>query len=167
MPGRQGTGLLLYEPLLVLPRVERYTVIYCPSTAQLLPQVWGVQVPMQCLAHSPDMGMDWPPTAAALPFLQVAWVTRSGKTEMERPIAIRPTSETVMYPYYAQVCDLVCLVQGHCTAWIVKLPAAAGGLQMSVCPGNATNTCNDSQVSLVGPCELGLEKFKLSWFCRA
>eukprot|EP00891_Asterochloris_glomerata_P006360 jgi/Astpho2/6360/fgenesh1_pm.00091_%23_8_t len=33
---------------------------------------------------------------------EVAWVTRSGKTEMERPIAIRPTSETVMYPYYAQ-----------------------------------------------------------------
>ena len=34
---------------------------------------------------------------------EVAWVTKSGETEMERPIAIRPTSETVMYPYYAQV----------------------------------------------------------------
>ena len=34
--------------------------------------------------------------------LQVAWVTKSGQSEMERPIAIRPTSETVMYPYYAQ-----------------------------------------------------------------
>ena len=34
---------------------------------------------------------------------QVAWVTRSGNSELERPIAIRPTSETVMYPYYAQV----------------------------------------------------------------
>ena len=34
---------------------------------------------------------------------EVAWVTKSGDTEMERPIAIRPTSETVMYPYYAQV----------------------------------------------------------------
>lgn len=33
---------------------------------------------------------------------QVAWVTRSGNSELERPIAIRPTSETVMYPYYAQ-----------------------------------------------------------------
>ena len=33
---------------------------------------------------------------------QVAWVTKSGKSEMERPIAIRPTSETVMYPYYAE-----------------------------------------------------------------
>ena len=34
---------------------------------------------------------------------EVAWVTKSGNTDMERPIAIRPTSETVMYPYYAQV----------------------------------------------------------------
>jgi prolyl-tRNA synthetase family I len=32
---------------------------------------------------------------------EVAWVTKSGKSEMERPIAIRPTSETVMYPYFA------------------------------------------------------------------
>lgn len=33
---------------------------------------------------------------------EVAWVTRSGNSELDRPIAIRPTSETVMYPYYAQ-----------------------------------------------------------------
>ncbi|KAK9836198.1 hypothetical protein WJX81_008140 [Elliptochloris bilobata] len=33
---------------------------------------------------------------------EVAWVTKSGTSELERPIAIRPTSETVMYPYYAQ-----------------------------------------------------------------
>ncbi len=33
---------------------------------------------------------------------QVAWVTKSGQSELDRPIAIRPTSETVMYPYYAQ-----------------------------------------------------------------
>lgn len=26
--------------------------------------------------------------------LQVAWVTRSGKTELAEPIAVRPTSET-------------------------------------------------------------------------
>ena len=31
---------------------------------------------------------------------EVAWVTRAGKNELDRPIAIRPTSETVMYPYY-------------------------------------------------------------------
>ncbi|EJT99274.1 prolyl-tRNA synthetase [Dacryopinax primogenitus] len=33
---------------------------------------------------------------------EVAWVTRAGNTELEEPIAIRPTSETVMYPYYAK-----------------------------------------------------------------
>ncbi|ODV96116.1 hypothetical protein PACTADRAFT_49520 [Pachysolen tannophilus NRRL Y-2460] len=33
---------------------------------------------------------------------EVAWVTRAGKTELDEPIAIRPTSETVMYPYYAK-----------------------------------------------------------------
>ena len=32
----------------------------------------------------------------------MAWVTRSGDTELEAPIAVRPTSETVMYPIYAQ-----------------------------------------------------------------
>ncbi|XP_077195838.1 bifunctional glutamate/proline--tRNA ligase isoform X2 [Paroedura picta] len=33
---------------------------------------------------------------------EVAWVTRSGKTELAEPIAVRPTSETVMYPAYAR-----------------------------------------------------------------
>ncbi|KAJ3520544.1 hypothetical protein NM688_g9147 [Phlebia brevispora] len=33
---------------------------------------------------------------------EVAWVTRAGTSELEEPIAIRPTSETVMYPYYAK-----------------------------------------------------------------
>lgn len=32
---------------------------------------------------------------------EVAWVTRSGQSELESPIAVRPTSETVMYPIYA------------------------------------------------------------------
>jgi prolyl-tRNA synthetase len=31
---------------------------------------------------------------------EVAWVTRAGKNDLEKPIAIRPTSETVMYPYF-------------------------------------------------------------------
>ena len=35
-------------------------------------------------------------------FHQVAWVTKSGESELEIPIAIRPTSETVMYPYYSK-----------------------------------------------------------------
>ena len=33
---------------------------------------------------------------------EVAWVTKAGKNDLEEPIAIRPTSETVMYPAYAK-----------------------------------------------------------------
>lgn len=33
---------------------------------------------------------------------EVAWVTRTGSSELEEAVAIRPTSETVMYPYYAK-----------------------------------------------------------------
>ncbi|EDN10822.1 hypothetical protein HCAG_07283 [Histoplasma mississippiense (nom. inval.)] len=33
---------------------------------------------------------------------EVAWVTHAGNSKLERKIAIRPTSETVMYPYYAK-----------------------------------------------------------------
>ena len=31
----------------------------------------------------------------------MAWVTKSGKSDLAEPIAIRPTSETIMYPAYA------------------------------------------------------------------
>lgn len=31
---------------------------------------------------------------------EVAWVTRSGKSELKEPIAVRPTSETVIYPAF-------------------------------------------------------------------
>lgn len=33
---------------------------------------------------------------------EVAWVTRSGNSELEEPVAVRPTSETIMYPAYAR-----------------------------------------------------------------
>lgn len=33
---------------------------------------------------------------------EVAWVTKSGSTELKEPIAIRPTSETIMYPFFAK-----------------------------------------------------------------
>lgn len=33
---------------------------------------------------------------------EVAWVTKAGQSDLAEPIAVRPTSETVMYPYYAQ-----------------------------------------------------------------
>jgi len=33
---------------------------------------------------------------------EVAWVTKSGDTELSEPLAIRPTSETIMYPAYSK-----------------------------------------------------------------
>lgn len=33
---------------------------------------------------------------------EVAWVTKSGQSDLEDPIAVRPTSETIMYPAYAK-----------------------------------------------------------------
>lgn len=33
---------------------------------------------------------------------EVAWVTKSGESELAEPIAIRPTSETIMYPFFAK-----------------------------------------------------------------
>merc|ERR1712063_156336 len=33
---------------------------------------------------------------------EVAWVTRSGNSELGAPVAIRPTSETIMYPIFAR-----------------------------------------------------------------
>eukprot|EP00915_Cephaloidophora_sp_WS-2016_P006515 GHVH01008796.1.p1 GENE.GHVH01008796.1~~GHVH01008796.1.p1 ORF type:complete len:705 (+),score=122.41 GHVH01008796.1:24-2138(+) len=33
---------------------------------------------------------------------EVAWVTKSGSTDMAVPVAIRPTSETIMYPTFAK-----------------------------------------------------------------
>ncbi|TPX75059.1 proline---tRNA ligase [Chytriomyces confervae] len=33
---------------------------------------------------------------------EVAWVTRAGSSDLAEPIAVRPTSETIMYPAYAK-----------------------------------------------------------------
>merc|ERR1712194_881479 len=33
---------------------------------------------------------------------EVAWVTKAGDSQLEKPIAIRPTSETIMYPAFAK-----------------------------------------------------------------
>ena len=33
---------------------------------------------------------------------EVAWVTKSGDTELAEPLAVRPTSETIMYPAYSK-----------------------------------------------------------------
>lgn len=36
---------------------------------------------------------------------EVAWVTKYGNTDLAEPIAIRPTSETIMYPAFAKWCQ--------------------------------------------------------------
>ena len=33
---------------------------------------------------------------------EVAWITRSGKSDLAEPIAVRPTSETIMYPLFSK-----------------------------------------------------------------
>ena len=33
---------------------------------------------------------------------EVAWVTKSGQSDLQEPIAIRPTSETIMYPSFSK-----------------------------------------------------------------
>lgn len=33
---------------------------------------------------------------------EVAWITRSGDTELDQPLAVRPTSETIIYPSFAK-----------------------------------------------------------------
>ncbi|KAF1955691.1 prolyl-tRNA synthetase [Byssothecium circinans] len=33
---------------------------------------------------------------------EVAWVTMGGKSKLDKPVAVRPTSETAMYPYFAR-----------------------------------------------------------------
>lgn len=33
---------------------------------------------------------------------EVAWITRAGQSELKEPIAMRPTSETIMYPMFAK-----------------------------------------------------------------
>ena len=59
---------------------------------------------------------------------EVAWVTKSGSTDLSEPIAIRPTSETVMYPSYAKWVqshrDLPILLNQWCNVvrWEFKHP---------------------------------------------
>lgn len=33
---------------------------------------------------------------------EVAWVTKYGESDLKEPVAIRPTSETIMYPTFAK-----------------------------------------------------------------
>ncbi|KAF9582613.1 ribose-phosphate pyrophosphokinase 1 [Lunasporangiospora selenospora] len=60
--------------------------------------VEGVYFPMFVPAKNLEKEKDHVEGFAA----EVAWVTRAGSSDLEEPLAVRPTSETVMYPYYAK-----------------------------------------------------------------
>jgi len=63
---------------------------------------------------------------------EVAWVTHSGDTQLEMPLAVRPTSETIIYPQFAnwirshkdlplrinQWCNVVRWEMKHCVPFI-------------------------------------------------
>jgi prolyl-tRNA synthetase len=63
---------------------------------------------------------------------EVAWVTKSGQTELKQPIALRPTSEAIMYPQFAnwvrshrdlplrinQWCNVVRWEMKHCVPFL-------------------------------------------------
>ncbi|KAL3101119.1 hypothetical protein niasHS_001579 [Heterodera schachtii] len=59
---------------------------------------------------------------------EVAWVTKAGNSDLAVPIAIRPTSETVMYPTFAKWCkshrDLPIKINQWCNVvrWEFKHP---------------------------------------------
>jgi prolyl-tRNA synthetase len=68
---------------------------------------------------------------------ELAWVTKAGDKDLEVPVAVRPTSEAVMYPYYAkwirshrdlplrlqQWNSVVCVFAPTCSVWSVILKA--------------------------------------------
>ncbi len=70
---------------------------------------------------------------------EVAWVTRAGQSDLAEPIAIRPTSETVMYPAYARWIqshrDLPLRLNQWCNVvrWEFKHPQVGGGCIRGTC----------------------------------
>ncbi len=59
---------------------------------------------------------------------QVAWVTKSGQSDLETHLALRLSSETIMYPYYSKWIrghrDLPLKLNQWCNAvrWVVEDP---------------------------------------------
>jgi prolyl-tRNA synthetase len=60
---------------------------------------------------------------------EVAWVTMSGSSVLPEPVAIRPTSETIMYPAYSKwikshrcVCVVLC-----CVCYVVRVCCVCSG----------------------------------------
>ena len=72
---------------------------------------------------------------------EVAWVTKSGQSELAEPIAIRPTSETAMYPTFAK------WVQSHrdlpirVNQWCNIVVCGCGGVGVCVVWGVCVCVC--------------------------
>ena len=91
-------------------------------------------------------------------------MTKAGSSDLERPIAIRPTSETVMYPYYAKVDIIYPYHAPICTDSWQMTPKPSWQLSAAAaCPCTAQNTylmqlskaghaCTTCMVGEVGYC---------------
>lgn len=115
IPGSVSHVLLCFQVITKSEMIEYYDVSGCYILRPWSYAIWefivaffdgeikknGVQncyfpmfVSNQALEREKDHIADFAP--------EVAWVTKSGSSDLAEPIAIRPTSETVMYPAYAK-----------------------------------------------------------------
>jgi hypothetical protein len=64
---------------------------------------------------------------------EVAWVTQSGSSVLPEPVAIRPTSETIMYPAYAKWIRSHRWVQYECCAGVVAVSSPLAVVRCCCC----------------------------------
>ncbi|VDD83405.1 unnamed protein product [Mesocestoides corti] len=108
-----------YFPIFVskaaLELEKEHIADFAPEASWEAISLWNVPLDFDCL--------NLIFTRIALAVVQVAWVTRSGSSDFAEPVAIRPTSETVMYPAFAKTREFL-WQEGH-TAFATKDEAAA------------------------------------------
>jgi prolyl-tRNA synthetase len=90
---------------------------------------------------------------------EVAWVTRGGNSELSEPLAVRPTSETIMYESYAKWVhshrDLPLLLNQWCTVVRWETKATKPFIRTREVPwqeghtAHATNEETDAEVMLI------------------
>ncbi len=68
-------------------------------------------------------------------------MTKSGSSELDRPIAIRPTSETVMYPYYAQASNVAGCFEKRNVPGCLNQAGCCWSLQALVVVGRCADLC--------------------------
>ena len=76
---------------------------------------------------------------------EVAWVTHSGQSALPEPVAIRPTSETIMYPAYSK------WIRSHryVVSALLCSSAVSNGPVDVLLPGNSHRTGFSSRVGCV------------------